>query len=188
MRTVCPASSRFFGSVRLPLTRTSPLRMTRWMWEKLKPRKPRLEKAVDPHAGFVGRDRNILHAGRQRSRRNLLFSVIRRSALRARLGGRTATGFRAMAEFGFTRFRLSKCRVGSGQLGAPLRSRLGVTLSKTLAMPRAGLCRGPALCRPPPGWRGPRLPLILPLRSRRSFAQYSRRLLISRSKPRSGGS
>ena len=37
MRTVCPASSRFFGCVRLPLTRTSPLRMTRWMWEKLKP-------------------------------------------------------------------------------------------------------------------------------------------------------
>jgi len=37
MRMVCPACSRFFGWVRLPFTRTSPLRMTRWMWEKLNP-------------------------------------------------------------------------------------------------------------------------------------------------------
>jgi hypothetical protein len=32
MRTACPASSRAFGWVRLPFTRTSPLRMMRWIW------------------------------------------------------------------------------------------------------------------------------------------------------------
>ena len=39
MRTACPASSRFFGSVRLPFTRTSPLRMMRWMWLNDRPGK-----------------------------------------------------------------------------------------------------------------------------------------------------
>ena len=32
MRTDWPASSRAFGCVRLPFTRTSPLRMMRWIW------------------------------------------------------------------------------------------------------------------------------------------------------------
>src|SRR5262245_36844342 len=34
MRTACPASSRCLGCARLPLTRNSPFRMMRWMWEK----------------------------------------------------------------------------------------------------------------------------------------------------------
>ena len=34
-----PASSRAFGSVRLPFTRTSPLRMMRWMWLNDRPGK-----------------------------------------------------------------------------------------------------------------------------------------------------
>ena len=37
MRTACPASSLFFGWVRLPFTRTSPLRMMRWMWLNERP-------------------------------------------------------------------------------------------------------------------------------------------------------
>ena len=37
MRTAWPASSRCFGSARLPFTRTSPLRMMRWMWLKESP-------------------------------------------------------------------------------------------------------------------------------------------------------
>jgi len=51
------------------------------------PRKPRLEKPVDPHAGFVGGHGDVLHGRRHRSRRNILFAVVRRCALRARLGG-----------------------------------------------------------------------------------------------------
>src|SRR6188474_1914155 len=37
MRTACPASRRAFGCVRLPFTRTSPLRMMRWIWLKDRP-------------------------------------------------------------------------------------------------------------------------------------------------------
>src|SRR5262249_31824175 len=37
MRTACPASSRCLGCARLPLTRNSPFRMMRWMWEKASP-------------------------------------------------------------------------------------------------------------------------------------------------------
>jgi len=47
----------------LAVTRSSPLRMTRWMWEKLRPGKPRFQEAVDPHAGFVRRHRDGLHRG-----------------------------------------------------------------------------------------------------------------------------
>ena len=39
MRTACPASSRSFGWVRLPFTRTSPLRMMRWIWLNDRPGK-----------------------------------------------------------------------------------------------------------------------------------------------------
>ncbi len=69
MRTPTPAFSRSFGSTRLPLTRTSPLRITRWMWLKDKPGKPRLEKTVDAHAVLVRRDHDILHAGGAEARR-----------------------------------------------------------------------------------------------------------------------
>ena len=37
MRIDCPASSRPFGCARLPFTRTSPLRMMRWIWLKDSP-------------------------------------------------------------------------------------------------------------------------------------------------------
>ena len=39
MRTAWPPSSRAFGCVRLPFTRTSPLRMMRWMWLNDRPGK-----------------------------------------------------------------------------------------------------------------------------------------------------
>ena len=63
MRTACPASRRSFGCARLPLTRSSPFRMTRWIWEKAQARKPRFQEAVHPHAGFVGRNGDRLDAG-----------------------------------------------------------------------------------------------------------------------------
>ena len=63
MRTACPACSRSLAVARLPFTRSSPLRMMRWMWENDRPGKPRLQEAVDAHAGFVGGDRHGLHAG-----------------------------------------------------------------------------------------------------------------------------
>ena len=37
MRTACPAASRSFGCARLPFTRSSPLRMMRWIWENESP-------------------------------------------------------------------------------------------------------------------------------------------------------
>src|ERR1700733_13604745 len=43
-----------------------------------------------------------------------------------------------MPQRGFPRFRISKRRIGGSRLGAPLRPCFGVTLGKTLAMPRAG--------------------------------------------------
>ena len=63
MRTACPASSRSFGCARLPFTRTSPLRMMRWMWLNDRPGKRASKKRSTPHAGFVGRDGDGLHAG-----------------------------------------------------------------------------------------------------------------------------
>ena len=83
MRTAWPASSRSLGCARLPFTRNSPLRMMRWMWLNDRPGKPRLEEAVDPHAGFVRRDRDGLHAGRDRGHR------------RRRNGARRADGWRS---------------------------------------------------------------------------------------------
>ena len=39
MRMLCPSSSRSLLSARLPLTRSSPLRTMRWMWENDRPGK-----------------------------------------------------------------------------------------------------------------------------------------------------
>ncbi|MEY9128193.1 hypothetical protein ABIA09_007755 [Bradyrhizobium yuanmingense] len=39
IRTLCPSSSRSLLSTRLPSTRSSPLRTTRWMWENDRPGK-----------------------------------------------------------------------------------------------------------------------------------------------------
>ena len=68
MRTLCPASSRSLLSARLPFTRNSPLRTMRWMWENDRPRKPRLEKTVDPHVVLVRRHHDGLDLCRQRRR------------------------------------------------------------------------------------------------------------------------
>jgi hypothetical protein len=43
---------------------------------KAQPRKPRLKKAIDAHAAFVGRDGDILHGCRKRDRRKLSLTVI----------------------------------------------------------------------------------------------------------------
>ena len=71
MRTVCPASRRSLPSTRLPSTRSSPLRTMRWIWVKESPGNFRLQKAVDPHAGFVRRHRHGLHAGHRHRLRRL---------------------------------------------------------------------------------------------------------------------
>ena len=68
MRMLCPSSIRSLLSARLPLTRSSPLRTMRWMWENDRPGKARLEKAVDAHVVLVGGDDDGLNLGRQRRR------------------------------------------------------------------------------------------------------------------------
>ena len=62
MRIAWPFCSRSLGCARLPFTRTSPLRMMRWMWLNDRPGIARLEEAVEPHAVLVGADGDGLHA------------------------------------------------------------------------------------------------------------------------------
>ena len=155
-------------------------------------RKPRLEKAIDPHAVLVGRDGDVLDAcGQLRrgdGRRHDCFSfpVILRWPAKPALEGCTAPAV-APPEIGITRFRISKCQVGGSRLVGSLRSHLRVTVARTRAGLAYCLARlavstaarrplrgpeltllvarlvplGPAICRPPPGWRGPRLPLTI---------------------------
>ena len=101
-------------------------------------RKPRFQKAVDAHAGFVWGDGGVLHAGRHRSRRIFPFPVILRCALTARLEGCGPSAARnrifrfrtvgvvksamadlsavAASEIGFARFRFSELQAGFGRL------------------------------------------------------------------------
>ena len=53
-------------------------------------RKPRLKKAVDAHAGFIGRDRDVLHAGRHWRRRAALDPPSSGAAARASEDGARA--------------------------------------------------------------------------------------------------
>ncbi len=133
--------------------------------------KLRFQEAIDPHAGFVGRDGDILdsgrHRGRSRSRHRFPLPVILRWP---------QSGPR----------RIRPRYHGPSPFEARLRSHLRVTERVlrflTLPMSRAGDLL--AAARLPWSAFAPHVSL----RSRRSFAQYSRRFLISRSKPRSGGS
>jgi len=66
MRMLCPSSSRSLLSARLPLTRSSPLRTMRWMWENDRPGKRASRKAIDPHIVLVRGHDHGLNPCRQR--------------------------------------------------------------------------------------------------------------------------
>ena len=127
---------------------------------KAQARKPRLEEAIDPHAVFVGRDGDVLHAGRHlrrgRWRQGLPFSVILRCAPRTRREG-CGRGAPAVAprETGPVRLRSSKCQVGSSRLVGSPRSPLRVTVNGG----RPGRCPPLSnLAEPDRGGRAPGLP------------------------------
>ena len=184
MRTVCPASSRFFGSARLPLTRNSPLRITRWIWEKsgreialresdrpaCRFRPPSRRRSAPWSAAACGGVTAFLVILRWRAagrglrtdaaadRDGCRSASTRRVRLRHCLRSRAARGF----DRGFGCRRLSR-----GRRSAPARRG-----RRTAALPAAVRRDAAArpICLPPPGCRGPRL-LLTPLRSPRSLAQ-----------------
>ena len=174
-------------------------------------RKPRLEEAVDAHAGFIRRHGERLDAFglRHPTRRlNCAFRAVILGGRRSRpskADGAAAT--RSSVSLGKRRppspFEArSRAPQGDGSRTAR-RVRLlrnGCHFAKALAPTEAALAfvrasRPAALM----AWscllssaaglaRAAASPAHYPLRSLRSFAQYSNRFLISRSKPRSGGS
>src|SRR4029077_16350340 len=134
----------------------------------------RLEEAIDPHAGFVSSDRHVLHAASPVPLRETavavsgarcsLFPVILRCTPQACLEG-CAAGAAGPSLFE-ARWRSHLRLAGNGT--RPIARPGSLLASAGLAWSAAASHRAP--------------------RSFRSFAPYSSRFLISRSKPRSGGS
>ncbi len=93
MRTLCPSSSRSLLSTRLPSTRSSPLRTTRWMWENDRPGK---------------------RASRKRSTRMLFSSAVTLTVCTL-VGSSASTGFSGARPF---RRSLSERSLGRAPLGA----------------------------------------------------------------------
>jgi hypothetical protein len=211
-RTLCPVSSRDFGSVRLAVQAHLAFAHDALDVAERQAWKPRLEEAVDAHAGFIRRHGERLDAFglRHPTRRlNCAFrAVILRWPAQPALEGGWCSGdaiFRltwkatpAVALRGSLRAHLRV--TAPGPLVASAFYETVATFAKALAPAEAALAfvrasRPAALM----AWscllssaaglaRAAASPAHYPLRSLRSFAQYSNRFLISRSKPRSGGS
>ena len=107
MRICWPTSSRSFGSARLPFTRTSPLRMMRWMWLNESPGNRASKKRSTRMPDSSAADGDGLHAGGDLGKRRRRFGIglsltwpdvvqmSARAAVAARTCGRAACAHRS---------------------------------------------------------------------------------------------
>ncbi len=175
-------ASRAFGCVRLPFTRTSPLRMMRWMWLNDRPGNRASKKRSTRMPDLVGRDGDGLHAGRKMHwlRRGCvpLTACGERSTATApsrdtaAIGvGRGITAILSVSKRPLTptlsphagRGRAAFRRMLHAQIGLP-RIVSALWNAPCFARRDHGRDRGRAgrpACRPPPGWRGPFLPRLM---------------------------
>ena len=119
--------------------------------------KPRLEEAIDAHAVFVGGDADVLHAGRK-LRWLCRCHWWRRGRKSDRLLARRASGKGpASAAIAFRRMLCAQIGLPGVEtlFGSLLdRARRGHVHDRAHAVRR--------ICLPPPGWRGPLLPRLMP--------------------------
>ena len=179
MRTVCPASSRFFGWVRLPFTRTSPLRITRWIWEKLRPgnraskkRSTRIPFSSAVTATFctlvgiaVGGTSFCFASSRGGRPPGAAFGRPDDKLRRASKDVARATWPPPRPKLDLPGFGFSNDKSASADLiggfGFPFAPRTagGPFAASGWRRAKRRCWRDPAICLPPPGCRGPREPL-----------------------------
>ena len=199
MRTAWPLSSRAFGSVRLPFTRTSPLRMMRWMWLNDRPGKRASKKRSTRMPDSSGVTVTVCTAAENCAALAL-----------ASASGGAGAGWRSTEPpalpLGRDRPALPRAyrkKAGAGAVALrrarPLPARLPGhdALGSSLGRPRRlaplfAIALAIRVARARALLAAARLTWSVsaphsPPRSLRNLAQYSSRFLISRSKPRSGG-
>ncbi len=167
-----PCFEAALGLGAFAVTRTSPLRIMRWIWLNDRPGNRASKKRVDAHAVFVGGHRDVLHAGgiirrlqiglglRRRNGGRLLAwrtgregaAVISRTPVVALAGGPTETGGLFTTRFSAQIWTFIVRALVATLAGAEVTTQIGTFAAGRAAAPRAG--RPSRLS----GWREPLRP------------------------------